>query len=133
MLCILAGSTRLPLTVIVSILYFVIGDGLLAGRSIGKRLTGLKVIETRHGGPCTLTQDFIRHRYVLFANPIFLILSAYDSSQGCFETPETYVVRATPLTAEEVEVLQPKPLPENLQPIDYAQLSHVFDDNDQKA
>ena len=84
MLCILAGSTWLPLTVIVSILYFVIGDGLLAGRSIGKRLTGLKVIETRHGGPCTLTQDFIRHRYVLFTNPIFLVLSAYDSSQGCF-------------------------------------------------
>ena len=96
---------------------FVPGDGLLAGRSIGKRLTGLKVIETRHGGPCTIMQDFIRHRYVLFANPIFLILSAYDSSQGWFDTPETYAVRATPLTAEEVEPFNRSPRPKTFSPL----------------
>src|SRR6201995_1550919 len=61
----IAGTTWLALIVTVAIVYFAVGDGLLAGRNIGKRLTGLKVIETRHGGPCTLIQDFIRHRYVL--------------------------------------------------------------------
>jgi hypothetical protein len=132
-LCTIAGPAWLPLTVPASLVYSALGDGLLAGRSIGKRLTGLKVIETRHGGPCTLIQDFVRHRYAFFTNPIFLVLSAYDSSQGCFDTPETYVVRAAPLTAEEAERLQPKPPPENLQPIDYARLSHIYDDSDRQA
>jgi hypothetical protein len=131
--CTLAGTMLLPLTVPLSFVYLVLGDGLLAGRSIGKRFTGLKVIETRHGAACTPMQDFVRHRYLFFANPMFLLFSAYDSAQGYFDTPETYVVATTPLASEEVERLKPKPPPENLQPIDYSGLSHIFDDSDRKT
>lgn len=106
-----------PLGVVSMILsgfYLLFGNGLLGGGSIGKRLTGQRVLETRHGGPCSWIQDGMRHKYLFFLSLPFLILLAYDSSQGCFDTPETYVVLAKPLTAAEMETLKEKPARLNL-------------------
>jgi uncharacterized RDD family membrane protein YckC len=107
--CALFGGKFLPFTVPLSIVYLFTGNGLLAGRSIGKRLTGLKIIDARHGGPITPVQDFVRHRYLFFYNPIFLLLTAIDTSRGYFDKPETYVVAAKPLSPGEIEVLKEKP------------------------
>jgi uncharacterized RDD family membrane protein YckC len=55
------------LAVIVSILcvvaflgYLLLADGW-SGRSVGKRLFGLKVVDYRTGSPCTLFQSFVRN------------------------------------------------------------------------
>ena len=105
-----AGGENLALiTVPAAIIYLLCGSGLLGGRSVGKRLTGLKIIDARHGGACSPVQDFVRHRYLFFANPIFLMLSAYDTSQGYFDTPETFVVEANALSTAEEEALREKP------------------------
>jgi hypothetical protein len=113
-----AGTWFLPVGVAISVVlsgvYLLIGNGLLRGRSIGKRLAGLKIIDARHGGPCTVLQDFIRHRYLLFSNPVFLLLTAYDASKGLLEKPELYVVMAEPLTSTETEERKEKPAKLNL-------------------
>lgn len=108
-LCALLGGNLLPLTISLSVIYLLIGNGLLAGRSIGKRLTGLKVIDARHGGPITPLQDFIRQRYVLFASPLFLLLTAFDESQNCFDKPETFVISAAPVLPKDTETPLEKP------------------------
>ena len=108
-ICTLAGESLLPITVPLSGVYLLVGNALLRGRSIGKRLTGLKIIDARHGGYCSVGQDLIRHRYLFFYNPIVLLLTAYDVSEGCFETPEIYVVLTSPLTLSERELLREKP------------------------
>jgi hypothetical protein len=35
--------------------YFFIGDGLLQGRNLGKRIVGLKVLDAKHGTACTFS------------------------------------------------------------------------------
>jgi RDD family len=107
--CTVAGENFLVITVPLSIVYLLIGDGLLRGASLGKRLTGMKVIDAKHGGPCSIIQDLVRHRYLFFTNPVFLLLTAYDSAQGCFDNPELYIVRTTPLTTAEREARCEKP------------------------
>lgn len=107
--CILLGGPLLALTVPLSIVYLFIGNGLLRGRSIGKRVTGLKIIDARHGVPITPVQDLIRHRYLLFANPLFLALTVFDQSQGSFDKPETFVVAATPVPPDEIQTPREKP------------------------
>jgi uncharacterized RDD family membrane protein YckC len=90
------GETIFPSTgYLASTVYLFSGNGLLLGRSIGKRIVGLRVIDARHGRPISMVQDLVRHRYLLFLNLIFLFLTAYDESQGCFDKPETYVVKAS--------------------------------------
>lgn len=108
-ICTLAGESLLPLTFLLSVIYLFIGNALLRGASVGKRLTGLKIVETKHGGPCGVIQDLFRHRYLFFYNPIFLALSAYDSAQGYFDKPELYVVRTAPPIPEERAAQQEKP------------------------
>ena len=107
--CALCGGELLPFTVLLSIVYLFLGNGLLRGRSIGKRMAGLKIIDARHGGSITAVQDFVRHRYLFFYNPIFLLLTAFDASRGYFDKPETYVVPTKPLSPEEIEALKEKP------------------------
>lgn len=109
LLCVPAGATLRLFAALVSIVYLLAGNGLLAGRSLGKRLTGLKVIDARHGGPITPAQDFVRHRYLFYYNPVFLLLTALDASRGYFDKPETYVVNVRALLPEEIEVLKEKP------------------------
>jgi uncharacterized RDD family membrane protein YckC len=41
--------------------YLIIGDGLFEGKSLGKRLLGLKVIFYETGEPCTLRSSVIRN------------------------------------------------------------------------
>jgi hypothetical protein len=48
-----------PNFMLAGLVYLRIGDGLFRGASIGKRLIGARVIETTHGCPCTILQDFI--------------------------------------------------------------------------
>jgi hypothetical protein len=107
--CTLAGERLLVFTVPLSMGYLVFGNALLGGRSIGKRMTGMKIIDAKHGGPCSTIQDLVRHRYLFFSNPIFLLLTAHDTARGCFDKPELYVVRNSPLTSAEREALKEKP------------------------
>jgi len=103
------GDGWLAFAVPLAIIYLLIGNALFGGRSLGKRLIGIRIVERRHGGPCSVIQDLVRHRYLFFANPIVLLLTAYDASQGCFDEPELYVVFASPLTSTERETLKEKP------------------------
>jgi len=99
------------LRIVVSLLfvgYVFIGNGLFR-RSLGKRIAGIKLIDARYGSPITPVQDFVRHRYLFFYNPLFLLLTAYDASQGCFDKPETYVVHSNPVTPAEIDIMQEKP------------------------
>ena len=112
--CSLVSEGLAGISLILSGFYLLFGNGLLGGSSLGKRLTGQKVIETRYGGPCSWIQDGMRHKYLFFVNLLFLILLAYDSSQGCFDTPETYVVLTKPLTSDELDTLKEKPAKLNL-------------------
>ncbi len=107
--CALGGEMVGGFLTLGGIVYLFLGSGLMSGASLGKRAMGLKVIEARHGGPCSVMQDLIRQRYLLYYNPVFIMLIAYDSAKGCFDRPETYVVHATPMTAAEREVPQEKP------------------------
>jgi hypothetical protein len=66
--------------VLVGIGYFLVGDGLFRGARIGKRFVGIKVIESRHGCPCTILQDLIGYG--------------------------TIVVRRLPLSDAEIEALR---------------------------
>lgn len=88
---------------LVALGYFLAGNGLLHGASVGKRLIGLKVIDGTHGASCGVALDLLRHRYLLMANPLFLVLTAYDASQGCFEKADHYVVQVEPVSAAEVK------------------------------
>src|SRR4051812_45543145 len=62
--CTVAGENWLPLTIPLSIIYLLIGNALMRGASVGKRLTGLKIIDATHGRPCSVIQDLVRHRYL---------------------------------------------------------------------
>ncbi len=107
--CTVGGEIGGAFLLLGGIVYLFIGSGLMKGASLGKRAVGLKVIEARHGGPCSVTQDLTRQYYLFSFNPIFWALRAYDASKGSFAKPETYVVQATPLTAAEREVPPEKP------------------------
>jgi uncharacterized RDD family membrane protein YckC len=41
--------------------YLLISDGLFEGRSIGKRLMGLRVISTATGAPCSMKESILRN------------------------------------------------------------------------
>jgi uncharacterized RDD family membrane protein YckC len=43
------------------LLYILISDGLFDGRSIGKRLMGLRVVSSVGGGPCTMKESILRN------------------------------------------------------------------------
>lgn len=127
--CTLAGESFLPLTIPLSIIYIFTGNALLRGASVGKRLTGMKIIDAKHGRACGVIQDFFRHRYLFFFNPIFLALSAYDSVQGYFDKPELYVVCTAAPTTEERAALQEKPAKLDLAGM-RATLQKTQDEND---
>lgn len=108
------GGWLLLFAVPLGLAYLLMGNALCGGRSLGNRMAGLKVIDAVHGGPCSAIQELVRHRYILFYNPLFVLLTAYDTTQGCFDKPELYVVRDGPLTLEEQEELREKPAHLNL-------------------
>jgi len=102
----LASGKFLLLAIPVSLLYLVIGNGLFEGASLGKALTGLVVLDAKHGCPCSVIQDLVRQRYLFcFKFPILLFIML-DSAKGEFDKPEVYVVRKRPLTAAEREEAQ---------------------------
>jgi len=43
------------------LVYILIGDGLFGGRSLGKRLVGLRVVSAMSGKPCTIRESAIRN------------------------------------------------------------------------
>lgn len=130
--CTIAGESLLLLTGPISICYLLLGNAVLRGRSVGKRLTGMRIINSKHGGPCSMMQDLIRHRYLFFTNPIFLLLTAYDSSEGYFDEPELYVVLTTPLTLTEREALREKPAKLDLEGM-RTTLERIRNDGDNRA
>ncbi|MCE9610608.1 MAG: RDD family protein [Chthoniobacter sp.] len=91
------------------IVYLVLGSAILRGQTAGKVLMGIGVIDATHGRRCTFGQELVRSRYIFYYNPIFLALSAFDAARGCFEKPETYVVRTAQFTPEEREMMREKP------------------------
>lgn len=46
--------------VVLAIAYMLFADGL-KGRSIGKRIVRIRVINFQHSSPCTLTESFVRN------------------------------------------------------------------------
>ncbi|HWB60285.1 MAG TPA: RDD family protein [Chthoniobacteraceae bacterium] len=82
--CVLTGETYRPLAVLLSIIYLFLGNGLLGGRSIGKHIMGIKVIDARHGGAITPAQDFVRHRYLFYYNFIFFAFVRLGRGKGLF-------------------------------------------------
>src|SRR5437764_14971185 len=107
--CAIAGENLLVLTVPLSIIYLLLGNGFLRGQSLGKRLSVIKVIDATHGRQCSVIQELVRQRYLFFTSPLFLALNAFDSAQGCFDKPELYVVRTSQFTPEEREAMREKP------------------------
>lgn len=107
--CAMPGEIFGVLQVPAGLIYLILGSGLMKGASLGKRAMGLKVIESRHGGPCGVMQDFLRQRYFLYGNPMMLVFMVYDSVTDRLYQPETCVVLSTPLTAAETEVPPEKP------------------------
>ena len=47
--------------IILALLYCLFQDGLKNGQSYGKRIAKTKVIDSRHGSPCTFGQSFVRN------------------------------------------------------------------------
>ena len=47
--------------IILFFLYLLFQDGLRNGQSYGKRIAKTKVIDSRHGSPCTFGQSFVRN------------------------------------------------------------------------
>ena len=50
-----------PVGVLMGVTYLIIADGLFGGRSLGKRIIGLKVINIEDGGRITFKQSMIRN------------------------------------------------------------------------
>jgi hypothetical protein len=98
-----------PVAWLFGIVYLLFGNAFMGGQTLGRRAAGVKVIDSKEGRPCTFFAELLRQRYLFFANPIFLLLSAYDSSQGYFDKPELYVVRTAPPTSTELERPPEKP------------------------
>lgn len=107
------GDDWLTLAIPLTLAYLVLGSALLGGQSLGKRVLGIKVIDAKHGRPCGVMQDIVRQRYLLYYNPLFLALSAFDTAQGYHDQPELYVVRTSEVTASDraarQEVAKEKP------------------------
>lgn len=60
---ILGGESLVPIFSlwVVAWLYALVADGMFDGQSIGKKLFGLFVVDTRSGIPCSYTQSVIRN------------------------------------------------------------------------
>ena len=46
---------------LVGLVYGVVRDGLFDGRSVGKKLMGIRVVSLADGSPCTVQQSAVRH------------------------------------------------------------------------
>ena len=62
------------LLVIPGILYFLLQDGLFEGRSIGKKLMGLKVIKQGTGQPCGYMESTIRNLFMLLGPIEYIVV-----------------------------------------------------------
>jgi uncharacterized RDD family membrane protein YckC len=99
--------------------YLLISDGLFDGRSIGKRLMGLRVVSTAAGTPCSMKESILRNAplgagLVLYRVPLIgwifiVIISAVEflillgSKEGMRlgdELAKTLVIEGTPLRNE---------------------------------
>lgn len=86
----------------IALAYLFMGDGVLRGQRVGKRICGLKVIDARHGTACTVLQDFTRNcgrGSVISYEGIGGLLRAYDHIVGNIPSrPEIYVILTRPVT-----------------------------------
>ena len=64
------GAVFGPVAIVCCVLYILFADGLGEGQSIGKRLLGIRVVDSRTGAPCTYRQSFVRN--------IFYIIGIFD-------------------------------------------------------
>jgi uncharacterized RDD family membrane protein YckC len=55
------------------LLYLLISDGLFDGRSVGKRLMGLRVVSSEHGGPCIMKESILRNAFLGAGLLLYLI------------------------------------------------------------
>ncbi|MBI4697579.1 MAG: RDD family protein [Nitrospirae bacterium] len=56
--------------------YILIGDGLFEGRSVGKKLIGLKVVLSKGGGKCAFKESIIRNFPFVIGYIIFGVLKS---------------------------------------------------------
>ena len=62
-----------PLGPLAAFLYLLLGDGLMRGRSLGKRLLGLRVIHTPTGKPATFRESIQRNSTVAIPVLFFMV------------------------------------------------------------
>lgn len=68
----LAAGFIYPVGILIALTYLFLGDALMSGQSIGKRLFGLSVIDLKTGDPITYEKSFIRNLPI--GVPFFLSL-----------------------------------------------------------
>ncbi len=61
------------IVILFAALYLFLRDGLMGGQSFGKKLAGIKVIDSRSELPCKFWQSFIRNLLVMIPFGYFLI------------------------------------------------------------
>lgn len=66
----LGKEVWVPLGVLAAVVIAGIGDGLGTGQSIGKRITGLRVVEDQRGLPCSLWHSVLRNIPFMVAIPM---------------------------------------------------------------
>lgn len=69
----LAAVPLYPAGPLAAFLYILIGDGLMQGRSLGKRVVGLRVFNTATGKPATFQDSITRNSTVAIPVLFFMI------------------------------------------------------------
>ena len=101
------------------ILYMLISDGLMDGRSLGKRFVGLRVL-TKDGAPCSIKSSIVRNStiaaglllfripflgwiclLIILAVEFLLMFGSEDHSRSGDEFAGTYVIEEKKITAAE--------------------------------
>jgi len=53
--------------------YLLLGDGFLDGRSVGKKLTGLRVVSSETNTPCSIKDSILRNSTLAFGFSLWII------------------------------------------------------------
>lgn len=67
------ASILSPIGPAVGLVYSLIADGLMEGRSIGKMLVGIRVIDTTNNKPCSIHKSILRNIPFGFAMLMFIV------------------------------------------------------------
>jgi len=99
------------LSMLAAVAYWLLGDSM-GGQSVGKRILGIKVVDYKHGSPCTPLQSLIRNFVGLGWLRVWQIAEEEEALEsGRFNgqividvRPHTQGNRPPPLSQQNVEV-----------------------------